>query len=455
MSEESLGRNLTLLQFFYIEFFGSFIPGVVATGSVLVLIFESLYTFGILDPRIIAHIGDRNVRYFGIPLFFIGAYAIGAIVYRRPHDALDNISSWKLWESETNEGRKKRAISFSGPPPIPPFVVAMKAIVRFILRFFFLWHLYGFVLYCLAPEKQIARIMKAADYRRFRLAANLRFATFRVSQSKWLAHLPTRRLSLKTVLQLLYVHAVVCINLFCLDCSLFQNGGNPNNTGRNRRQTFSLANLLGKYTNFAIDYPYPFLRRYIAYRGAHHLLDYVSWCKNASNATVKSPGKTFINVIKQRLRASTKTELLRDMVRNEGHARLLSSLWYILRFLLFFMIVLNFAILAHRCFSERTQISISHILFNIRKLVSSYPQHYVLTLTACFIIWYLKRSIEIGFHYVRLRELLMTIESAYICQNSEPSTQSVNFNDIVRKGQQFKIQYCINCNQCPASSASQ
>lgn len=186
------------------------------------------------------------------------------------------------------------------------------------------------------------------------------------------------------------------------------------------------------------SYPYPLYRRYLYIRDADHLAQYVTWCAGSPKAARRDPkGKLFINTMKQRIRAFASPELVRDMVRNEAHVRTLSSLWFILRFLVRFIIGTN-------------------ILFAI---VGELPEskHFATTALLLWLLWYLKYIIETGFHYVRLRELNMVLETADILQ-TQPSFwgEKAPFSDCLEKGRDVcptcsskgeddRMTYCKEC----------
>lgn len=110
MSNTSDFKNtLTLVQNFYIEFFGTLIPGIIAVGSVLALAFG--FFFFATDN------GDMSKTLFrmafqswgGGMAFFTVSYVIGAITYRRSPRKPDTISAYRQWRMTQGMASKEEA----------------------------------------------------------------------------------------------------------------------------------------------------------------------------------------------------------------------------------------------------------------------------------------------------------------------------------------------------------
>lgn len=102
-----------------------------------------------------------------------------------------------------------------------------------------------------------------------------------------------------------------------------------------------------KKNNFDTQFPYSYLRCYLSTRGLTHLVNYVPWCpKKKSTEAYRT--KMFINILKIRLTAFG-SQFTRDIVRNEAHVRLATSVWYasmtLFRLGLFCMLLIIFLLL--------------------------------------------------------------------------------------------------------------
>lgn len=85
------------------------------------------------------------------------------------------------------------------------------------------------------------------------------------------------------------------------------------------------------------EFPYTHLRCYLARRGLGHLTAYVPWCPKDIPSKAESTDrrtKEFINIIKIRLLALA-PHLSREVIRNEAHVRLATSVWYVATNLLY------------------------------------------------------------------------------------------------------------------------
>ena len=86
----------------------------------------------------------------------------------------------------------------------------------------------------------------------------------------------------------------------------------------------------GSFEN--IIYPYPYLRRYLLARGLRGLARFVGWCGFSSDEESVRGGKNVINLLKYRIRYYGDVDMVKEMDRNECHIRMLNSLWYSFRF---------------------------------------------------------------------------------------------------------------------------
>lgn len=90
------GDNLSLVQFLYMEFFGAFLPGVTAVGSVLVILSHAAKNYGLIDVLFLKSMINWGLWPYGFALLLFLAYSVGVIVYRRPHEEPDAASCFRI-----------------------------------------------------------------------------------------------------------------------------------------------------------------------------------------------------------------------------------------------------------------------------------------------------------------------------------------------------------------------
>ena len=152
------------------------------------------------------------------------------------------------------------------------------------------------------------------------------------------------------------------------------------------------------------EYPYHFLRKYLLKRGMKHLIVFVPWCGHCTDESLNQRSKVTINILKTRIKADGNGYFILDLLRNEGHIRMMTSLWYVVRYLRSIAFIL--AILLFLFY---------YILFPMH----SFPYYsrgwfwFFIALAVIFTTWG-KRSIERTIHYVRSREIVTVLEQAHI-----------------------------------------
>ena len=388
--------SLSLVQNFYIEFFGTLIPGIVAVGCVFLLGLGFCY-FVIPEVELIREIIRILFCTVGGMAFFLTiSYVMGAIAYRRTPKQPDAISSYRQWyvtaRGSSRDEVGRLSVSFSNPRVVPSGL--------------FEWLCFWFDRY------------------------------------HWIL----------------------------------------------------------RKAGSSIDYPYPLMRKYLCCRGLKHLADYVPWCSGSGGAAFKEEfakgvcSKTYVNVIKQRLRGAGHANLVLDMVRNECHIRMLGSLWYVLTFV-FRMLICSLAVAAvvtfvqcrgsacastsgievltdHKATNivetlekvtcrnvtiDEKNLTVSGITVNISHEggMSRVAWFYGIVAVSLVIVFYCRHSIEFGFHYVRTREVAMLLESAWILDNVnygdqigiKVGTSTPLFGDIKKQAEQFRLRHC-ECDVC-------
>lgn len=147
------------------------------------------------------------------------------------------------------------------------------------------------------------------------------------------------------------------------------------------------------------QFPYFFLYEYLKGRGLDHLAEWIPW-RGKNSMTWKYRTKMFINQIKIRLQFLV-PEHCKDIVRNEAHVRLATSVWYATRWIRG-VSGLGVVILAIAFFISNS------IRFDFFFSVAICAD--VLTFMLCF---FLKRQIENFIHYLRVREIVYVLETAH------------------------------------------
>lgn len=151
-------------------------------------------------------------------------------------------------------------------------------------------------------------------------------------------------------------------------------------------------------SSFIVEFPYRFLKNYLDARGLPHLSKIIPWDEN--NFSTRS--KTFINQLKIRINFFY-PDKMGDILKNEGHVRLMSSIWHLLKYL---------KILSVSCLISNILIFISGLIWtNKTVLFLLIPSFFSL------MIYFLgsigKTVIESFIHYQRVREVFYVLETAY------------------------------------------
>lgn len=153
-----------------------------------------------------------------------------------------------------------------------------------------------------------------------------------------------------------------------------------------------------KSTNFIIEFPYRYLKKYFEHRKLNHLATLIHW----DDKDLKARSKTFINTLKIRLQFYH-PDKINNIIKNEAHIRLMSSIWHLLKYIKkisLFCVIINLLIFS---------IGIIWIIKSIPYMLIS-----LFLSTLIFFITLLgKREIESFFHYQRVREIFYVLETAY------------------------------------------
>lgn len=166
-----------------------------------------------------------------------------------------------------------------------------------------------------------------------------------------------------------------------------------------RLHAYFLTN--GYIKKFGLDtqFPYQHLKCYLESRGLTHLAKLVPW-DPADKETKNFRSKMYINILKIRLFSSF-PQMSKDIIRNEAHVRLATSVWYssttLLYLSVFILIVL--AILSPNCIRDGK----GSTLYGS----SSFA------LLLLFFCLAMRHHLRKCIHYMRVREVIYVLETAY------------------------------------------
>lgn len=164
------------------------------------------------------------------------------------------------------------------------------------------------------------------------------------------------------------------------------------------------------------QFPYFFLYEYLSGRGLDHLARLIPW-QGRKPETHKYRTKMFINLIKIRLQFLI-PDRCKDIVRNEAHVRLATSVWYSTRWLIMACAVAIAAVATAVLASLLTTFTnafVPVLLFDVLVLI---------------LAWYIKRKVEKFIHYLRVREIVYVLETAHFAQQRG---YDLNLNELARK----------------------
>lgn len=152
-------------------------------------------------------------------------------------------------------------------------------------------------------------------------------------------------------------------------------------------------------TEYDAQFPYFFLREYLEGRGLAHLTKWVSWSGH-NTKTWRFRTKMVINILKIRLQFLV-PERCKDIVRNEAHVRMATSVWYSTWWII---ATAGLALLMA-------------LLSAVVAFVLVGPSHTVLSVLGfdVFVLafaLFLKAKIERFIHYLRVREIVYVLEMA-------------------------------------------
>lgn len=170
-----------------------------------------------------------------------------------------------------------------------------------------------------------------------------------------------------------------------------------------------VSHLKGEYAcadDNDVRCPYPYLHDYLEQRGLRHLMWFVLW-KDPAKGSFRS--KNYINVLKIRLGYYQPGHCI-SIARNEAHVRLISSTWHLCRGLILVgmvgiaFVLIRFAVLKGAIW-DRTQDSLALLASPLLVMAAA---------------GYIRWKTEKPLHYMRLREIIFVLETAYTAFRDEP-----------------------------------
>ena len=193
-----------------------------------------------------------------------------------------------------------------------------------------------------------------------------------------------------------------------------------------RKEAAVIANSQGA------QFPYSHIKEYLQARGFSYLADNVPW----SGSEFSNRSKMFINALKIRLELVAPAKC-GAIVRNEAHVRMMSSVWFAARTLIFvccistlpvFAAMLRFSASLHgQSFLSAMQSVADGLLSSqdYKSLPISAPSFYhdfmvylVLLLSAVVSAHWIQAHVEKCFHYQRVREVFYVLETAFCVAES-------------------------------------
>jgi hypothetical protein len=203
-------------------------------------------------------------------------------------------------------------------------------------------------------------------------------------------------------------------------------------------QRFSSYFFVRQYTKkLGLDtqFPYLHLRCYLTARGLTYLVPHIPWCPK-DPATEGFRTKMFINILKIRI-LSLCPQMSRDIIRNEAHVRLATSVWYASIILSYLMGVALVVIL---CFSASCiQNGMAHYLFLSFSVV-------LLLLLFCLAM---RHHLRKCIHYMRVREVIYVLETAHLAGQISGANMFSGLSDKAEAGK------CMQCDHIkPAQPSS-
>ena len=145
------------------------------------------------------------------------------------------------------------------------------------------------------------------------------------------------------------------------------------------------------------QFPYSHLYEYLVARNLNHLAEHVPWRGN--DPAIDARSKMFINILKVRLQFMNQKQC-GEIIRNEAHIRMMSSVWYA-------------ALLLEQVYLVLLSVLLIASPFNGLMRMRGFWSILVLILVLLAAAEWLRRIIITFLHYQRVREIVYVLETAY------------------------------------------
>ena len=302
MDNKSINSTLSVVQKFYIEFMGSFIPGfvflslVTITGAFFCNVFFK-FTFDKYFDKLSYVLSN----WYAITFSLVFAYIVGAVLHRKTPKRPDRIASFRQYCMSNSKERKYLAVQYSAEPP------------------------FSFLGFCKYHIKQ--RVLKNA--------------VNKVENQQ-----PETKAANKVENQQPETKATNGFGAQILNYILFN--------------LFKETYLEAIYPN--AGYPYPNLVNYLEHRKKGNLAKYVTWPDKAGKLEAKS--KLAINDFKAFITQFGSEKQQSGLARHEGHIRLLTSIWYGMLYLKRVLLLITFVWVAGVLLQKNIPSRMSFIIFH-------------------------------------------------------------------------------------------
>ena len=301
MDNKSINSTLSVVQKFYIEFMGSFIPGFVflslmtITGAFFCNVFFK-FTF----DKYFKELSSVLSNWYAVTFSLVFAYIVGAVLHRKTPKRPDRIASFRQYCMSNSKEREHLAVQYSAEPP------------------------FSFLGFCKYHIKQ--RVLNSTD-------------KVKNQQSEIKTTKEAENQQPKTKAANGFGSQILNYILFNLFKETYLEAINPN-----------------------AGYPYPNLSNYLKHRKKDNLAKYVTWPDDKEKYDAKS--KLAINDFKALIMQFGSDKQQSGLARNEAHIRLLTSIWYGMLYLKRVLFLMTFVWLFGVLLQENLSPRISFINFH-------------------------------------------------------------------------------------------
>ena len=396
-----LKGSLSLVQNFYIEFFGTLIPGVIAVVCISMLGL-GISHLACVDASVIKEfLRIAFCTVGGVVTFLVISYVVGAIAYRRSPKTPDTIASYSQWRltrsGSASDEVGRMSVTFDESKAIPSSLIER---IRFLIdREHWILRKAGSSIdfpYPLMRKYLCCRgLNHLADYVPW--CAGSGGSAFKENFQKG-------------VCSKVYVNIIK---------QRVRNSGNENLIMDMIRNECHIRMLCSLWYIFTFVFRVLLLSFVAVF--CWKTAECATSLMNRKPATVKS------------CEASLKTDAVETMTVNSHIRNTAENGWG---------------------FEQKTEVVQTHVPSESPE--SAAAMFLALTFAGIVLVFHCRRNIERGLHYVRTREVTMILESAWIMDNVDfarrPCIKLQNgralFQDIKDQAMAFRESHCSNCKCC-------